>query len=282
MQIVKIPGGSIVEKIGSLCLPDLRPGSTIFSMTCWTDDIHTAQPDSRSSSSSSPAIHITSSLSPSSGQYMYPAGPVPFKQYQSFLRCQPDKTLVQFRVYVQGADSPVPGHVSHFSFVAHRGDLLRIVREGHGRVTRRGDDRILGVSWEAWGPCYTRWSGVDVADAAWMASVSGQRQAIVSGDDHQKIRIRDYNENTVRKHLLHLVDNIQSHVVIAPTTTAHQGCFAEDIRSSLPYVESVSSQEYDYDAIQIDNNHIIGVKVSDSVEISPSAAAGLTLLTILS
>lgn len=249
--------GFCLKDVGKLRLPRLREGSSIVSMTCRTDAIQAARRSPWTSSGmkeSSLSMSRTSSDRPNSS---------------GFVRCKSEKALVKFRMYVQGSRPPVPEHVSHFSFVAHRGELLRIARaglEGGSTVDPGGE----AVPWHLWGPERTRWGGIDEADAAWMGSVSGQRQAIVSGNKPREIKIRDYNVNTVRKHLTGFVNDagILSQTITTSSITAHQGCFTEDIHSSLPYVEFVSSGRYDYDAVQLDDEHIIGVLVSDFSSLS--------------
>lgn len=244
--------GLCLKDVGKLRLPRLREGSSIVSMTCRTDAIQSARRSPWTSSGmkeSSLSMFRTSSGRPNSS---------------GFVRCKSEKALVKFRMYVQGSRPPVPEHVSHFSFVAHRGELLRIARaglEGGSSIDLGGE----ALPWHLWGPEHTRWGGIDEADAAWMGSVSGQRQAIVSGNKPREIKIRDYNVNTVRKHLTGFVNDtgILSQAITTSITTAHQGCFTEDIHSSLPYVEFVSSGRYDYDAVQLDDDHIIGVLVSN-------------------
>lgn len=241
--------GLCLKDIGKLCLPRLREGSSIVSMTCRTDAIQSARrPPWTSFRVKESSLSMSRSRPNSSG----------------FVRCKSEKALVKFRMYVQGSRPPVPEHVSHFSFVAHRGELLNIARAGleGGSTVDPGSEAL---PWHLWGPEHTRWGGIDEADAAWMGSVSGQRQAVVSGNKPREIKIRDYNVNTVRKHLTSFVNNrgILSQAITTSCTTAHQGCFSEDLQSSLPYVEFVSSGRYDYDAVQLDDDHIIGVLVSN-------------------
>ncbi|EJD04836.1 uncharacterized protein FOMMEDRAFT_166601 [Fomitiporia mediterranea MF3/22] len=235
--------------IGKLALPPLRRGSSLISMNCRTDAIRGQAPGP---STPKRDRQLTSAPSGTSKRAVAP------------VRCDPDKTIVQFRMYIQGGGAaPNVGHVSLFAFVAHRGDLLRIAEADN--KTESGSSsptEVVATPWDSWGPRSTRWSGNDETDTAWMAGVAGQRQIYITGDRPRRIHVRDYNSATVRKALSPAgIERRQDRVkvVTGEIVTARQGCFVNDVHSSLPFVEVVSDQTFEYDGVLMDESHVIGL-----------------------
>ncbi|KAH8114992.1 hypothetical protein DFH11DRAFT_1508158 [Phellopilus nigrolimitatus] len=221
------------RRIGKLELPTLKPGSSLVSVSCRTDAIRSGKRSSSASSASSEYI-------------------VANQNRGAPMHCAPDEALVHFRMYLQGPDVQNADHVSLFTFVAHRGELLRAVRS----------DGTMAKPWRAWGPKVTRWSGCDELDTAWLAGIAGQRQVFLAGEGPRHIHVRDYNAVAVRKAL---ADNRrganqrQMRLVTEESVTAHEDCFSEDVRSALPFVEISSEQKFNYDAVLMDEEHIIGL-----------------------
>ena len=237
--------------IGKLGLPALQRGSSLISMNCRTDAIRNRDPGMaifQNNGQSAPEP---------SGTRKHVFAPV---------HCDPDKAIVQFRMYLQGGGmAPNVGHVSLFAFVAHRGELLRIIEANQSGLGSASSSEVATVAWDTWGPRSTRWSGTDETDTAWMAGVAGQRQIYITGDRPRRIHVRDYNTVAVRRELLNV--ERQGHqgrrrVVNGEQITAHQGCFASNVRSALPFVEVESAQTSDYDGVLMDENHVIGLTVN--------------------
>jgi hypothetical protein len=172
-------------------------------------------------------------------------------------------------MYLQRNPAP-EGHVTYFSFVTHRHSILDHACTSTLGVSHEEAVNMNAVPWDAWGPKATRWSGADEADAGWTSSVAGQRHIILAGERPQALRVRDFNTLTMRRALLGSHALMESPaetrdtvtVVGDESVTPHQGCFADDIRSSLPYVESITGESFDYDGVLIDEDHVIGLTVS--------------------
>ncbi len=182
--------------------------------------------------------------------------------------CRPDKALVQFRAYIRTGGTLPAENMIYFSFVVHREVILHLAREGAWKNGVQDANLIHAVPWHEWGPKATRWGGEDEADAAWMANIAGQRNVVNSGHDPRPICVRDYNVFSVNRMLSssHLQADKKTikqaiKVVVEESTTAHQDCFLDDIRSSLPYVEYTSSAHFSFDVVLICDEHIIGLTV---------------------
>ncbi|KAL5478958.1 hypothetical protein ACEPAI_2245 [Sanghuangporus weigelae] len=232
--------------IAKLALPTLRRGSSLISMNCRTDAVRSQAPG--------PTLPEQGSHSTSVGTSKHNIPPV---------RCVDDKSIIQFRMYLQGTGgTPTVGHVSLFAFTAHRGELLRTAEKDRDGSGSTSPNELVAKPWDSWGPSLTRWSGSDETDTAWMAGVAGQRQIYITGDRPRRIHVRDYNAATVRKELLRAgTDSHQSRVTVISeeTVAAHQGCFEDDVRSSLPFVEVVSERTYEYDGVLMDEHHVVGL-----------------------
>lgn len=249
--------------IAKLALPTLRRGSSLISMNCRTDAVRSQAPGP---SLSKPDSHPTSAGTPERN-----VPPV---------HCADDKSIIQFRMYLQGTGgTPAVGHVSLFAFTTHRGELLRTAMRDCIQPGLTSPNGLTAIPWELWGPNLTRWSGSDETDTAWMAGVAGQRQIYITGDRPRRIHVRDYNATTVRKELLKTgSQQTRIKVVSEETVTAHQGCFEANVRSSLPFVEVISENTYEYDGVLMDEHHVVGLTVSRSLSLPGELGLTTTLL----
>lgn len=231
--------------IGKLGLPELREGCSLASISCRTDSVR----DHAGKVSTVPASGAEEGSQP----------PL-FKLRKPPVHCLPERALVQFRMYLQAQHGD--DQVALFTFVTHREDLLGALNLG--RSPTEGDQINL-IPWQVWGPSSTRWNDANETDTAWSAAVAGQRQIVISRDRPRHIRVRNYNRLAVRREHNALSagrsDQGRRRVVVEESTTAHQGCFQNDIQSSLPYVEVSSEGTFDYDGVLMDEEHIIGLKV---------------------
>jgi len=253
-----MPSDREVVWVAKLALPPLRPGRTMVSLSCCTDRI-------RKGKGGSVEENILGCRSASTRGRYGELGP----------HCRPDKALVQFRAYIRTGGTLPAENMIYFSFVVHREVILHLAREGAWKNGVQDANLIHAVPWHEWGPKATRWGGEDEADAAWMANIAGQRNVVNSGHDPRPICVRDYNVFSVNRMLSssHLQADEKTikqaiKVVIEESTTAHQDCFLDDIRSSLPYVEYTSSAHFNFDVVLICDEHIIGLTDNDDGSLS--------------
>lgn len=138
---------------------------------------------------------------------------------------------------------------------------------------------VVEVEWEAWGPRCTRW--IDAASLAvhHITVTCGQR--MVSIPHHAwripaPIRVLDFNPRHVQMQravgpvegehaTIRVVEDTQ-----APDWLKHLDTFKEPVISLLPYVEIVSKEDFDFGAVLINDENILGVRVSQylSLEVS--------------
>ena len=52
--------------------------------------------------------------------------------------------------------------------------------------------------------------------------------------------------------------------LVKDSSQVHQGFFAEPVYSSLPYIETISSERYNYPAVLMDEERILGLRVRSS------------------
>lgn len=224
--------------IGRLGLPPLREGCSLASISCRTESVRDAAEEIS-------GVPVTQ--------------PPLFSFRRPPVHCLPEKALVQFRMYLQAQRGE--DQMALFTFVTHREDLLSALS-----LDRGAEENGEMVPWNEWGPRATRWNDADETDTAWRAAVAGQRQIILSRDRPRHIRVRNYNRLAIRRMQNVSVpsnpDFERDNVVTEESVTAHQGCFQEDIRSSLPYLEVTSAGTFDYDGVLMDEEHIIGLRVS--------------------
>ncbi|THH03696.1 hypothetical protein EW145_g6075 [Phellinidium pouzarii] len=226
--------------VGKLALPALRRGSSLVSISCRTDAVRDC-------------VVGVSAAARDSGSSLRSRS-----HRRAPVRCAPEKALVQFRMYLQGSRE---GHISLFTFVAHRGELLRIVNSSGFSTSTTEPTPLIAKPWDTWGPQATRWSDANETDTAWMAGNAGQRQVFITRDRPRHIRVRNYNAAAVRKVSMSTQRKVERRVkaVTGESITAHQDCFLNDIRSALPFFEISSEQTFDYDGVLMDEEHIIGL-----------------------
>jgi hypothetical protein len=169
-----------------------------------------------------------------------------------------------------------------FTFIVHRRVLLDHIPAAHRACapfcsTTEPAPETVEVPWEAWGPSATRWFESDPASVSWITTTAGQRAVTMEDGASTPIIVRDFNTYAVRSararaaaggHLQQRCDwnevlpngntmtlKVDNSVLVAGSV------FKDDVRSSLPYVEIVTREEYHYEGVLIDEERILGLKV---------------------
>jgi hypothetical protein len=83
-------------------------------------------------------------------------------------------------------------------------------------------------------------------------------------NDPSPITVRDFNPYNIARYTEPETDSIGGYrrLVIDPTLLEPRHVFTEDVWSALPYIEVVSRQRYDYTAVLMDEERILGLRVS--------------------
>jgi hypothetical protein len=169
-----------------------------------------------------------------------------------------------------------------FSFIVHRRVLLDHVPSAHCACapfcsTPEPAPETVQVSWEAWGTSATRWFESDPASMRYITTMAGQRAVTMKDAASTPIIVRDFNPYAVRSararaaaggHLQQgcdwsedLPNGNMMGLKVDDSVLAAGSVFKDDVRSSLPYVEIVTREEYRYEGVLIDEERILGLKV---------------------
>jgi len=135
---------------------------------------------------------------------------------------------------------------------------------------------VVEVPWSVWGPSATRLFMGNPMSIHGIETTAGQRAVMLEDRMPTPIIVRDFNPYAVRaaralasasgqlkegnwsKQLPNgnrMTLNVEDSVLDAGSI------FKEDVRSSLPYVEVVTQDEYHYNGVMIDDQRILGFKV---------------------
>ena len=169
-----------------------------------------------------------------------------------------------------------------FSFIVHRRALLDHIPAAHRACapfcpTPEPAPETVQVPWEAWGVSATRWFEADPASTRWITTTAGQRAVTMEDGASTPIIVRDFNPYAVSSararaaaagHLQQRCDwredlpngNLMT-LKVDDSVLAAGSVFKDDVRSSLPYVEIVTQEEYCYEGVLIDEERILGLKV---------------------
>jgi hypothetical protein len=111
---------------------------------------------------------------------------------------------------------------------------------------------------------------------AWITTTTGQRIVTLEDRTPTPIVVRDFNPYAVRAARalaaasgesqqgdwsVQLPNGNRKTLRVKDSVLTAGLLFKEDVRSSLPYVETVTQREYHYDGVMMDDERILGVKV---------------------
>jgi len=241
-----------------LDLPVLPPQNAIFMLAC------RAEPNPVGKRSNENGIYTRDSAIP------------PFIS-------SPEDAIALFNMTV------ISGHpvvFNYLSFIIHRNALLKyVLASPHSIVpytstvgARVSIPRRVKVTisqpcipWHCWGPPITRWFNTGGIAHGYITTTAGQRSVSISTQaeiDHSPIIIRDFNAHNVARYTKPEPDDTAAKritcsrkLVTDATLLEPPGVFAETVWSALPYTEVMSSQRYDYTAVLMDEERIVGLRL---------------------
>jgi hypothetical protein len=189
--------------------------------------------------------------------------------------------VVLFNLLIEGMNP----HAAHsfrethpFTFIVHRRALVAHIpraqlacapfRSVHGAAPTT-------VPWDAWGVPVTRWFESHPASIRWITTTTGQRAVTIEDRTPTPIIVRDFNPHAVRAALAReksqvLPNGNRQVVKIEEDVIPAGSMFREDVRSALPYIETVTQTRYGYEWVLIDEERILGLEVR-SLPWCPSA-----------
>ncbi|KAH9059215.1 hypothetical protein EDB87DRAFT_1737680, partial [Lactarius vividus] len=196
--------------------------------------------------------------------------------------------IILFNLLIEVAN-PHPGHFQFpvtrpFTFVVHRRALIALIPPAQRACAPFRSAPATAptqVPWSAWGTPVTRWFESDPASMRWITTTSGQRAVTMEERSPTPIIVRDFNPYAVRAALAHeatqgrsqgwdgdaqqQLPNGNRQVLKVAETVILAGTvfrpFTEDVRSALPYIETVTQKKYRYEGVLIDEERILGLEV---------------------
>ncbi|KAJ7182476.1 hypothetical protein C8R43DRAFT_940625 [Mycena crocata] len=124
-----------------------------------------------------------------------------------------------------------------FIFIFHRSALLRALQQG-------ATPDSTSTSWHRWGPPITRWLNTGLIASKFLNTANGQR---FKSEEERRCPTATIHPITHKMYTVFWYDGFVEHVV-----------------SHLPYVETISTQQFSYDVIIFDEDHVIGITCIDS------------------
>ena len=209
-----------------------------------------------------------------------PAGPCPSASPAPSdrpFRGKAEDAIILFNVYIDN-------HVldtGRFTFVVHRHALLGHIPAAHRACAPfcpapEPAPPLVHVPWSAWGPSATRWFLGNAPSMAWITTTTGQRMVTLEDGMPTSIIVRDFNPYAVRATRALAATSGESQrgnwstqlqngnwktLKVKDSVFTAGPIFKEDVRSSLPYVEIVTQDEYHYDGVMMDDERVLGLKV---------------------
>jgi len=227
----------------TLHLPSLTPCASIVSLSCRADPNPTG-----------------------SGPLAIPA---PFNRP---FRDKAEDAIILFNLLTN--DVHQQSHIV-FTFIVRRPALLAHIPAVHRACPpfcSSPEPTPVQVPWATWGIAETRWFK---GDSDWI-TMAGQRTVTMEGGAPMPIILRDFNPYAVcaARALAaasgqsqqgnwnkQLPNGNQMFLKVEDSVIAAGSIFKQDLRSSLPYVETVTQAGYHYDVVLIDEERILGLKV---------------------
>jgi hypothetical protein len=191
--------------------------------------------------------------------------------------------IVLFNLLIEDMN-PHAAHFFHetrpFTFIVHRRALVAHIPSAQlacapFRSVYYGAAPTI-VPWDAWGVPVTRWFESDPASIRWITTTAGQRAVTMEDRTPTPIIVRDFNPYAVRevaqgrsqegdrdaREMSRVLPNGNRQTVKMEEDVIPAGSmFKEDVRSALPYIETVTQIRYGYEGVLIDEERILGLEV---------------------
>ncbi|KAK7046238.1 hypothetical protein R3P38DRAFT_2607120 [Favolaschia claudopus] len=137
-----------------------------------------------------------------------------------------------------------------------------------GAIQNAREENPEGVEWDDWGPDCCRWLNAQELSTQYITTTSGRRMVTIAHDAFERpapITIMDFNPSSVRAHWhLGVVEREKATSRVVEASTQHLELFARPIASGLPYLEIVSKERFDYGAVLINDENVIGTRFGDA------------------
>ncbi|KAJ7223852.1 hypothetical protein B0H12DRAFT_1150284 [Mycena haematopus] len=173
---------------------------------------------------------------------------------------RPSSALILYTLQIFTQTGP-----SDHMFVLHRARFLAAL-DRYMSQDPDVDEEKYELEWDKWGPQCTRWLAADELSMQYITATAGQRMVTIAHDAFQNpapIRVLDFNPATIADAQRIPIDGTATATVrVVDASTQYLEAFAVPIASELPYVEITSKQLFDYGAVSINDQSIVGARVS--------------------
>ncbi|KAG5641532.1 hypothetical protein DXG03_004807 [Asterophora parasitica] len=171
-----------------------------------------------------------------------------------------------------------------FSIFVTRGALLEVCQKWSAAESA-GDDGVVALRWDQWGPGITRWIDASKTQTRWITTSAGTRCVLtksLGNDDFEDaavreidegdnapppLRVLDFNSIVLRKLAggNYVIDRsaVDIEVVTEPSTLVSE-VFEEPVVSELPYVSFTprnSTRFEGFESVLMDEDRLIGLRV---------------------
>jgi len=168
------------------------------------------------------------------------------------------------------------------TLIVHRRALLTHISTAHRACapfcsTPEPTPALVEVPWSVWGPPATRLFARNHTPMCYIETTAGQRAVMLEDRTPTPIILRDFNPYSVRAARalastsgqsqqgnwnMQLPNGSRMTLIVEDSVLTAGSIFQEDVWSSLPYVEIVTQDEYQYDGVMMDGERILGFRRS--------------------
>ncbi|KAJ7155145.1 hypothetical protein C8R46DRAFT_1005280 [Mycena filopes] len=164
---------------------------------------------------------------------------------------RPASAIMLFLLHVDGELGP-----TDHMFVLHRLPLLCIL------AAPPHDAHLIAIRWAQWGPACTRWFDATALSTQYITATAGQRMVRIARTAPAvpaPIVVMSFNARDVEA-VRAAGGGGPAGVRVVEAGALHLAAFEEPIVSLLPFVETSSQEVYDYGAVLINDESIIGAR----------------------
>ncbi|KAJ7764422.1 hypothetical protein B0H16DRAFT_1687791 [Mycena metata] len=169
---------------------------------------------------------------------------------------RPQDAILLFILHI-GSEDIATNHM----FVLNRPSFLRILDV----CANHANGGHLIVPWSAWGPVCTRWLDATSLSMRYITTTVGQRMVTIAHaapDQPAPICVLNFNAKDVEAQRARgdELDGPDATVCVVEAGALELGPFEDPIVSLIPFVETRSRELFDYDAVLINDENIVGAK----------------------
>ncbi|KAJ7044238.1 hypothetical protein C8F04DRAFT_1070007 [Mycena alexandri] len=169
---------------------------------------------------------------------------------------RPQDAILLFILHI-GNDDVATNHM----FVLHRLSFLRLLDV----CAKHANSSGLILEWPSWGPVCTRWLNANSLSMQYITTTVGQRMVTIANsapDQPAPIHVLSFNAEDVEAQRLRKDESIGPHATVRVVEEGGLQLepFEDTILSLIPFVETRSRELFDYNAVLINDENIVGAR----------------------